>query len=214
MPYPGGCPSPMACWAYPTAGPGRALCIRAQCTSFSFFHYVAPPYSSFSASKYDLELPPEQPNGFYFYMFFIMIVIITTTFGMVYFTWLVFGMEIPIFVGSKLTIEFDVNFVVMNPNDNLDNSFRYAKSVMLYRDIRVARETAQKYLELGSKKRGSLHANLHTNASNTEVVEGFVVEDRSMNRHNGLLVFTLDMAIDAAFKSGSLWRSQIISVLL
>ena len=91
---------------------------------------------------------------------------------MVYFTRLVFGTEIPSFVvnslnvpvfstaGSKLTAEFDVNFVVMNPNDNLDIFFRYAKSVMLYRDIRVARVTAQKYLELGNKEQGSLHAKL------------------------------------------------------
>ncbi|GFZ02530.1 hypothetical protein Acr_15g0011380 [Actinidia rufa] len=178
-------------------------------------HGYAPPWPGYPAapgSCYYSTPPPPPPHG------------VALTSGMAFVTWLMFATEIPNFTvdsllvpkfeisNSTLNATFQINVTITKSNYRIEFSVDRTESVVLYRDTRIAKMVVNQKFELeGNKRTGFFEGKLESDNKFEEGKE-LMVQDLEKDRENGMVLFTFEMAMDTTFKSGSLWRRQIVNV--
>ena len=188
-----------------------------------------PPYYA-SKNHYYQPPPPLMPEqcttatSFHRLMFYLMIIIVALTSGMAFVMWLMFAMEIPNFTvdsllvptfdisNSTLNAKFQINVTITKSNYQIEFTVDRTESVVLYRETRIAKTVVNQKFELeGNKRTGFFEGKLESDNKFEEGKE-LMVQDLEKDRENGMVLFTFEMAMDATFKSGSLWRRQIVNV--
>lgn len=134
--------------------------------------------------------------------------------------WFLFGMEIPEFHASAMSVSnlsvnntwiegnWDGNVTVFNPNSDVTISFEPIRASIFYKNYPLGMSSVEPFYVQGLR----LH-NLPINLDNQRALsKPLLSEQMNEDRHKGFIYVSLRVSLGTKFSSSSIWRKETLRV--